>query len=181
MCPAGYPEKHMSYLYPRHKQDQSVPLLSRFSRSPSKLRLLAPALEARPQCGAKISTYPRLQSVSPERAGAHDKRVTSLPASIRKYSLRIGFRSRLEQRHGLQNTTLISCFYKKYLWKSDICILLWKYFSRQIYSYNFYICKLNNLKVIDDLYFQCLTQILSKTTSKSDTEGVCARDNRSVT
>jgi hypothetical protein len=40
------------------------------------------------------------------------------------YSLRIGFRSRLGQRHGLQNTTLISCFYKKYLWKSDICILL---------------------------------------------------------
>ena len=24
------------------------------------------------------------------------------------------------------------------------------------YSYNFYICKLNNLKVIDDLYSQCL-------------------------
>jgi hypothetical protein len=31
-------------------------------------------------------------------------------------------------------------------------LLLWKYFSIQIYSYNFYICKLNNLKVIDDLY-----------------------------
>jgi hypothetical protein len=88
------------------------------------------------------------------------------------YSLRIGFISCLGQRHGLQNTTLTSCFYKKYLWKSDICILLWKYFSRQIYSYNFYICKLNNLKVIDDLYFQCLFKTLSKTTSKSDTEGV---------
>ena len=25
-------------------------------------------------------------------------------------------------------------------------------FSRQIYSYNFYIYKLNNLKIIDDLY-----------------------------
>jgi hypothetical protein len=47
-----------------------------------------------------------------------------------------------------------------------------KVFLRQIYSYNFYICKLNNLKVIDDLYSQCLTQSLSKTTSKSDTEGV---------
>jgi hypothetical protein len=90
----------------------------------------------------------------------------------RQYSLRIRFRSRLGQRHGLQNTTLTSCFYKKYLWKSNICILLWKYFSRQIYSYNFYICKLINLKVIDDLYSQCLTQILSKMTSKSDTEGV---------
>jgi hypothetical protein len=40
------------------------------------------------------------------------------------------------------------------------------------YSYNFYICKLNHLKVIDDLYSQCLTQTLSKTTSKSYTEGV---------
>jgi hypothetical protein len=29
------------------------------------------------------------------------------------YSLRIRFRSRLGQRHGLQNTTLTSCFYKK--------------------------------------------------------------------
>ena len=26
------------------------------------------------------------------------------------------------------------------------------FFSRQMYSYNFYICKLNNLKVIDKLY-----------------------------
>jgi hypothetical protein len=89
MCPAGYPEKHTPYLYPRHKQDQPVPLLSWVSRSPSKLELLAPALEARPQCGAKTSTYPRLQSVGPERAGAHDKRVTSLLAPISKYVLRI--------------------------------------------------------------------------------------------
>jgi hypothetical protein len=34
------------------------------------------------------------------------------------------------------------------------------FFSKQIYSYNFYICKLNHLKSIDDLYLQCLTQIL---------------------
>jgi hypothetical protein len=80
MCPAGYPEKHTPRLYPRHKQDQPVPLLSRVSRSSSKLGLLAPVLEARPQYGAKTSTYPRLQSVSPERARAHDKRVTSLPS-----------------------------------------------------------------------------------------------------
>ena len=34
-----------------------------------------------------------------------------------------------------------------------------KYFTRQIYSYNFHIYKLNNnlLKVIDDLYSYCLT------------------------
>jgi len=38
------------------------------------------------------------------------------------------------------------------------------------YSYNFHICKLNNLKIIDDLYFQCLIQTLSKTTSKSYTD-----------
>jgi len=43
-----------------------------------------------------------------------------------------------------------------------------------LFIYNFYICKLNNLKVIDDLYSQCLIQILFKTTSKSDMETVCA-------
>ena len=42
-----------------------------------------------------------------------------------------------------------------------------KVFLRQIYSYNFHFSKLNNLKVIHDLYFQYLTQILSKITSKS--------------
>jgi hypothetical protein len=45
-------------------------------------------------------------------------------------------------------------------------------YRKVIYVYNFYICKLNNLKVIDDLYSQCLTQTLSKTTSKSDTDEV---------
>jgi hypothetical protein len=79
----------MPHLYPRHKQDQPIPLVSWVSRSPSKLGPLAPVLEAQPQYGAKASTYPRLQSVSPERAGAHDKRVTSLPAPISKYVLGI--------------------------------------------------------------------------------------------
>ena len=50
-----------------------------------------------------------------------------------------------------------------------------KVFSRQIYSYNFHIYKLNNLKVIDDLYSQCLTQSMSKTTSFTNTEGVCCQ------
>jgi hypothetical protein len=45
------------------------------------------------------------------------------------------------------------------------------FFKTNLFIY-FYICKLNNLKVIDDLYSQCLTHTLSKTTSKSDTEGV---------
>ena len=48
-----------------------------------------------------------------------------------------------------------------------------KVFLRQIYLYNFYFFKLNNLKVIYDLYYQCLTQILSKTTSKFYMEDVC--------
>ena len=47
-----------------------------------------------------------------------------------------------------------------------------KIFSRQIYSYNFHICKLNNLKVINDLYSQYLTQILSKTTFFTNTKRV---------
>ena len=47
-----------------------------------------------------------------------------------------------------------------------------KVFSRQIYSYNFHICKLNNLKVIDDLYSQYLTQNMSKTTFFTNTEGI---------
>jgi hypothetical protein len=89
MCLAVYLEKHTPRLYPRHKQDQPVPLLSRVSRSLSKLGLLAPALEAWTQCDAKTSTYPRLQSVGPKRAGAHDKRLTSLPAPISKYVLGI--------------------------------------------------------------------------------------------
>ena len=47
-----------------------------------------------------------------------------------------------------------------------------KVFLRQIYSYNFHFFKPNNLKVIHDLYSQCLTQILSKTSSKFYMEGV---------
>ena len=47
-----------------------------------------------------------------------------------------------------------------------------KVFLRQIYSYSFHIFKLNNLKVIHDLYSQCLTQTLSKTTYFIGIEGV---------
>jgi len=47
-----------------------------------------------------------------------------------------------------------------------------KLFLRQIYSYIFYIYKLNNLKVIDDFIFSMFDQILSKTTSKFYTERV---------
>jgi hypothetical protein len=47
-----------------------------------------------------------------------------------------------------------------------------KVFFKTNLLYNFHICKLNNLKVIDNLYSQCLTQTLSKTSSKSYMEGV---------
>ena len=47
-----------------------------------------------------------------------------------------------------------------------------KVFLRQIYSYGFCILKLKNLKVIHDLYSQCLTQTLSKTIFFSSMEGV---------
>jgi hypothetical protein len=87
--PSWVPWKTHVSLAPWHKRDQPAPLLSRVSRFSSKLGLLAPALEARPQCGAKTSTYSRLQSVGLERAGAHNKRVTSLPAPISKYVLEI--------------------------------------------------------------------------------------------
>ena len=50
--------------------------------------------------------------------------------------------------------------------------MLLKVFSRQIYSCDFHIFKLNNLKVILDLYFQYLTQTLPKTTSFTNMEGV---------
>jgi hypothetical protein len=75
------------------------------------------------------------------------------------YSLRS--EKNLGQQYGLPNTILTSCYYKKNLSNSDVCILLWKYFWKQIYSYSFHIYKLNNLKVIDDLYSQGLTQTLS--------------------
>jgi hypothetical protein len=38
--------------------------------------------------------------------------------------------------------------------------------------YDFHIFKLNDLKVIHDLYSQCLTQTMSKMTSNSELEGV---------
>ena len=56
MPPAGYPEKHTPRLYPRHKQDQPITLLSWVSRSPSKLGLQAPTPESRTQCGARTSS-----------------------------------------------------------------------------------------------------------------------------
>jgi hypothetical protein len=45
-------------------------------------------------------------------------------------------------------------------------------FSTQIYSRSFHISRLNDLKVIHDLYSQCLTQTLFKMTSFTKLEGV---------
>jgi hypothetical protein len=59
------------------------------SRSPSKFGFQNPTLQTQSQCGAKTSTFPRLQSVSSERAETHDKRVTSLLTHISKHVLRI--------------------------------------------------------------------------------------------
>ena len=42
-----------------------------------------------------------------------------------------------------------------------------KCFLKQIYSYGFHFFKLNNLKVIYDLYFQCLTQTFYTYTLKN--------------
>ena len=62
-------------------------------------------------------------------------------------------------------------FIKVFMTKWYIFIL-WKNFSRQIYSYSFCILKLNSLKVIHDLYSQCLTQTLFKTTFFSSMDEV---------
>jgi hypothetical protein len=88
------------------------------------------------------------------------------------YSLRFPIRSRLGQRHGHQSTTLTYLFYKNLYWK---VIYVYSYESnfqdKSIYMI-FHIFKLNYLKVIHDLYSQCLTQTLSKTTSNREPEGV---------
>jgi len=75
--PSWMPRRHTSRLYPRHKQDQPITLLSRVSRSPSKLRLQAPTPESRTQCGARTSTTPLPISRS-GKSQIHDKRATSL-------------------------------------------------------------------------------------------------------
>jgi len=43
--------------------------------------------------------------------------------------------------------------------------------------YGFHISKFNNIKVIHDLHFQCLTKILSKTIFFMSIEGVLYRSN----
>ena len=54
-APSWVFRKHTSRLYPRHKQDQPISLLSQVSRSPSKLGLQAPTPKYRTQCGARTS------------------------------------------------------------------------------------------------------------------------------
>jgi hypothetical protein len=74
------------------------------------------------------------------------------------------------RRLGLQSMTRTLPYTAKYnsssiitgLYKYSTQYLTMKVFLRQIYSYSFHICKLNNLKFIDDLNSQCLTQTLSQ-------------------
>ena len=88
------------------------------------------------------------------------------------YSLRAGKKSRLGQRHGLQNITLTPYYYKN-IYRKMRYVYFYEYiFQDKPIHIIFHICKLNNLKVIDDLYSQCLTQNMSKTTSFTNTEGV---------
>jgi hypothetical protein len=48
--------------------------------------------------------------------------------------------------------------------------ILMKVIFKTIYLYDFHIFKLNNLKIIHDLYSQYLTQTLSKTTCNREPE-----------
>jgi len=111
-----------------------------------------------PYSARKSVVQPKL---SPERKSLPSVLLTS----EYRYSFRIGKESRLGQRHGLQNTTLTSYFFKN-IYKKVIYINFYEnIFQDKSIHIIFYICKLNNLKVIDDLYSQCLIQTLSKTTS----------------
>jgi hypothetical protein len=76
-------------------------------------------------------------------------------------------------RHGHQSKSqLLLLFSTKYLLESYICTYI---FMKAIFKtnvYDFHIYKLNDLKVIYDLYSQCLTQTLSETTSNTEPDGV---------
>jgi hypothetical protein len=62
--------------------------------------------------------------------------------------------------------------YKNLYWKVIYVYSYESNFQDKSILYDFHIFKLNNLKVIHDLYSQCLTQTLSKTTSNREPEGV---------
>jgi hypothetical protein len=93
-----------------------------------------------------------------------------------KYSLWFGKRSRLGQRHDLQNITLTSLFYKN-IYRKVIYVYFYENdFQNKSIDMIFHISKINGLKVIHHLYSQCLTQILSKMTSFTKPEGVPSKD-----
>jgi hypothetical protein len=87
--PSWVPRETHASLAPQAQARPTRSTLVKGSRSPSKLVLQAPTLEAQPHYGAYTSTYPRLQSFGPKRARAHDKRVASIPAPISKFVLGI--------------------------------------------------------------------------------------------
>jgi hypothetical protein len=86
--PAGYPEKHTSRLYPRHKQDQLISLLS---RGPGlRLNLDSKPPHLRPGLSAALRPPPMSTSNQSVRKESKPTiRVTSLPTPISKYVLRI--------------------------------------------------------------------------------------------
>jgi hypothetical protein len=87
------------------------------------------------------------------------------------YSLQVGKRSHFRQQYGLQSITLTLFFYKNIYLK-----VIYVYFYESIFQdksiHIIFTFSINNLKVIHDLYFQYLTQTLSKTTSFTNMEGV---------
>ena len=88
------------------------------------------------------------------------------------YSLCTKKWNRFGQQHGLQSITLTTYFYKDIYQKLIYVNFCESIFQDKSIHMVFTFFKLNNLKVVHDLYSQCLTPILSKKTSFFSMEGV---------
>jgi hypothetical protein len=73
------------------------------------------------------------------------------------YSFHIGNSNRFGQWHGLQSITLTSYFYKNIYWKVIYVYFYESTFQNKSIRMVFTISNYNNLKVIRNLYSQCLT------------------------
>ena len=89
------------------------------------------------------------------------------------YSLYTRKECHFVQWRDLQSLTLTFYFYKN-IYRKVIYLYFYEsiFQDKSIHMVFVAILKLNNLKVIHDLYSQCLTQILSKTTFFSSMKGV---------
>jgi hypothetical protein len=88
MCPAGYPKKYTPRLHPRHKWDQSIPLLSRVLGPHLNLDSKPPHL--RPGLNVVLRPPPILVSNQlVQKEPEPMTRVTSLLTPISKYVLGI--------------------------------------------------------------------------------------------